>query len=286
MTTMDKINGAAFVRSLAAAHMKTNPPLEGDYTDSDGLLRCGKCGGKKRSRIEVSGEEITVPVWCECMNRAKEEEKKRSETILASMRANELRRLSLMDNSLSAVRFAGADMSGENARSVEACRRYAAKFPQMKQENHGLLLFGGVGTGKTYTAACIANELLEQGLSVVMTSLVKLIGGGVEDVCSRMAAIDLLILDDLGAERSTDYALEQVYNVVDSRYRVGLPVIYTTNLTLEELKHPADLRYARIYDRVLERCFPVEFRGKSRRKAGARQGFEDMRALLGGDDNG
>ena len=215
---------------------------------------------------------------------AKEEEKKRSETILANMRANELRRLSLMDNSLSAVRFTIADKSGENARSVEICRRYAAKFQQMKQDNRGLLLFGGVGTGKTYTAACIANELLAQGVSVVMTSLVKLIENGISDLCSRLSAIDLLILDDLGAERSTDYALEQVYNIVDSRYRAGLPVIYTTNLTLEELKNPADMRYARIYDRVLEKCFPVEFRGVSRRKHGARQGFDDMMALLGVDD--
>lgn len=154
----------------------------------------------------------------------------------------------------------------------------------MKQDNRGLLLFGGVGTGKTYTAACIANELLSQGVSVVMTSLVKLIENGISDFCSRLAAIDLLILDDLGAERSTDYALEQVYNIVDSRYRAGLPVIYTTNLTLEELKNPADMRYARIYDRVLEKCFPVEFRGVSRRKHGARQGFDDMMALLGVDD--
>lgn len=284
MTTMDKVNGAAFVKSLAAAHMQSNPPLEGDYIGEDGLLRCGKCGGFKRSRIEVSGEEIIVPVWCECMTRAKEEEKKRIETILANMRANELRRLSLMDSSLSAVRFTTADKSGENARSVEICRRYAVKFPQMKQDNRGLLLFGGVGTGKTYTAACIANELLSQGVSVVMTSLVKLIENGISDLCSRLAAIDLLILDDLGAERSTDYALEQVYNIVDSRYRAGLPVIYTTNLTLEELKNPADMRYARIYDRVLEKCFPVEFRGVSRRKHGARQGFDDMMALLGVDD--
>lgn len=274
------------MKSLAAVHMQSNPPLEGDFTDEDGLLHCGKCGGFKRSRIEVSGEEILVPVWCECMKRDEEQKKQRSEAILANMRAGELRRLSLMDNALSAVRFTTADKSGENARSVEICRRYAAKFPQMKQDNRGLLLFGGVGTGKTYTAACIANELLAQGTPVVMTSLVKLIENGISDLCSRLAAIDLLILDDLGAERSTDYALEQVYNIVDSRYRAGLPVIYTTNLTLEELKNPADMRYARIYDRVLEKCFPVEFRGISRRKHGARQGFEDMNILLGGDDNG
>ena len=79
------------------------------------------------------------------------------------------------------------------------CRRYAGKFGQMRRDNRGLLLFGGVGTGKTYTAACIANELLPQGIQVVMTSLVKLIDGGADELCSRMAAIDLLILDELGA---------------------------------------------------------------------------------------
>lgn len=282
---MDKINGAAFVKSLAAVHMQSNPPVEGDFTGEDGLLRCGKCGGKKRSRIEVSGEEIIVPVPCECRLRAAEEEKKHTAAMLAAMRSSELRRLSLMDSSLAEHRFSAADKSANSA-SIGMCRRYADLFSKMKQANRGLLLFGSVGTGKTFTAACIANALLEQGIPVVMTSLVKLVDGGADELCSRMSAIDLLILDDLGAERSTDYALEKVYNVVDSRYRAGLPVIYTTNLTLEELKHPADMRYARIYDRVLERCFPVEFRGCSRRKSAARQGFEEMRALLGGDEGG
>ena len=282
---MDKINGAAFVKSLAAVHMENNPPVEGDYTGEDGLLRCGKCGGKKRSRIEVSGEEIIVPVPCECRLRAAEEEKKQTAAMLAAMRSSELRRLSLMDSSLAEYRFSAAD-ERENSVSIGMCRRYADLFPKMKQENRGLLLFGSVGTGKTFAAACIANALLEQGFPVVMTSLVKLIDGGADELCCRMAAIDLLILDDLGAERSTDYALEKVYNVVDSRYRAGLPVIYTTNLTLEELKRPADIRLARIYDRVLERCFPVEFRGVSHRKTAARQGFEEMKALLGGDEGG
>lgn len=281
MTSMERINAADFVKSLAAIHTENNPPLEGDYFDEDGLLRCGTCRQPKRSHIEVSGEEIIVPVWCECRKKAAEAEKKQSAAALAASRQWELRKLSLMDSALSEVRFSAAD-EGENAASIGMCRRYVDLFPQMKRENRGLLLFGNVGTGKTFTAACIANALLDQGFPVVMTSLVKLIDGGADELCSRMSAIDLLILDDLGAERSTDYALEKVYNVVDSRYRAGLPVIYTTNLTLEELKHPADIRLARIYDRVLERCFPVEFRGNSRRKSAARQGFEEMRELLGG----
>ena len=64
----------------------------------------------------------------------------------------------------------------------------------------------------------------------------------------------LLIIDDLGVERNSEFAREQVFHIIDSRYRSQLPMIVTTNLTLKELKDPGDLARARIYDRVLERC--------------------------------
>ncbi|MDE7361851.1 MAG: hypothetical protein K2N38_07945 [Oscillospiraceae bacterium] len=57
-------------------------------------------------------------------------------------------------------------------------------------------------------------------------------------------------------------------------------MIYTSNLPLDTFKHSEDMRCARIYDRVLERCYPVEFRGVSRRKREARRGFEEMTKLL------
>ena len=186
-----------------------------------------------------------------------------------------------MDSTLAAVKFSGADQSGDNASSIAKCRRYAEKFAQMRRDNRGLLLFGGVGTGKTYTAACIANELLAQGIPVVMTSLVKLIDGGTDELCSRMAAIDLLILDDLGAERSTDYALEQIYNIVDSRYRSRKPLIVTTNLTLDEIRHPQDTAHARIYDRLLEMCVPISCIGVSFRKENAQEKLERLKSLIG-----
>ena len=64
----------------------------------------------------------------------------------------------------------------------------------------------------------------------------------------------LLIIDDFGMERGTEYGLEQVYNVIDSRYRSGKPLIVTTNLTLDSLQNPQDTAHARIYDRLLEMC--------------------------------
>ena len=97
-----------------------------------------------------------------------------------------------------------------------------------------------------------------------------------------MNAADLLILDDLGAERNTEYAVETVYNVIDSRYRVGKPVIVTTNLTLEEMQNSTDIKCHRIYDRIFEVCYPLRFEGKSMRGKEATGRFNEMKVLLEG----
>ena len=67
----------------------------------------------------------------------------------------------------------------------------------------------------------------------------------------------LMIIDDFGIERNTEFALEQVFSIIDSRCRSQLPFIVTTNLTLDELNNPEELAQARIYSRVTERCVPI-----------------------------
>ena len=79
---------------------------------------------------------------------------------------------------------------------------------------------------------------------------------------------------------NSEYALEQVYNVVYSRYLSRLPLIITTNLPLAELQAPGDLAHARIYDRVLERCTPVCFSGKNYRKDNAAANKTEAARLL------
>ena len=97
---------------------------------------------------------------------------------------------------------------------------------------------------------------------------------------TRLCGFPLLILDDFGMERGTEYGLEQVYNVVDSRYRSGKPLIVTTNLTLEELQNPEDTAHARIYDRLMEMCCPVCITGENFRKAKAQAKMERLKMLL------
>ena len=82
-------------------------------------------------------------------------------------------------------------------------------------------------------------------------------------------------------ERGTEYALEQIYNIVDSRYRSRKPLIVTANLTLDELRHPQNTAHARIYDRLLEMCVPISCIGVSFRKESAQEKMERLKSLIG-----
>ena len=153
---------------------------------------------------------------------------------------------------------------------------YVEHWAEAFKKNVGLLLFGDVGTGKSFLAGCIANALLDQDVPVLMTNfptiLARLSGTfGAEraDFLASLGDYDLLIIDDLGVERGTEYALEQMFSIIDSRYRSGKPLIVTTNLKLDEIKHPPDLAHARIYDRILERCAPILFSRKNFREDNA-----------------
>ena len=91
--------------------------------------------------------------------------------------------------------------------------------------------------------------------------------------------IERQIIDDLG-ERGTGFALEQMFEVIDSRCRSKKPMIITTNLTLHEMRNPPDLAYARIYDRILERCAPILFNGENFRKQKAEENKNMARAIV------
>ena len=233
---------------------------------------------------------VKMPVSCRC----RAERRKQEEQMLMQDRemraAQALKQQSLMDERLRDISFDGFQQTKGNAYNLKLCLRYAKHFDEMLAKNQGLLFYGGVGTGKTFAAACIANHLLSQRVPVVMTSFVKLLEtmqGFSEDdsaLIARLNRAKLLIIDDLGAERSTDFALEKVYDIVDSRYRAKLPIILTTNLSMTEMKESADIRYTRIYDRIFEMCYPMNFTGRSWRKAEAARRFDEMKNFLEGND--
>ena len=169
---------------------------------------------------------------------------------------------------------------------MKHAHRYVDKWAEVRTKNIGLLLWGGVGTGKSFFAGCIANALMEQKVSVRMTNFASILNdlsnslSGRNDVVDRLCSYPLLIIDDFGIERGTEYALEQVYNIIDARYRSKKPLIVTTNLTLTDLKNPQDVAHARIYDRLLSMCSPICFAGENLRQQAAAQKTANMRALM------
>ena len=175
--------------------------------------------------------------------------------------------------------------NGRNPQT-ETARFYVESWETMQAENIGYLFWGGVGTGKSYLAACIANALMEKEVAVCMTNFATILGDlaasfeGRNEYISSLCSYPLLILDDFGMERGTEYGLEQVYSVIDSRYRSGKPLIATTNLTLEELQHPQDTPHARIYDRLTSMCAPVRFTGSNFRKETAQEKLERLKQLM------
>lgn len=263
---------------------------DGDYIGGDGLIHCGKCHGEKQMRIPASDitnrKEMVVRCNCKCQmaeNRRRDEEEERRK---AMERIERLRNSSLIDDKLKDARLKTFKKNADNNKVFTLAERYVQRFDEMYEKRQGILFWGNVGTGKSYTAACIANELLDRKIPVVMTSFVKIlqnIQGNQEEekvIMSRLNEARLLIIDDLGTERNTDYALEKVYNIIDSRYRSGKPLLLTTNMTLKEMQETTDIRYKRIYDRIFEMCFPVGVSGKSWREKEAAKRFDSMKKLM------
>lgn len=264
--------------------------LTDDYIGSDGLLYCGQCNTRKeREIIWFDGKPKKVPVMCKCRaeeERLKKEQMQKEEEMRSIQRAKVS---SMMDDTFRTACFANYQIRNGNERHLKVAKKYCIEFSKMYERNQGLLFWGTVGTGKSYTAACIANYLLEANTSVVMTSFVRILQEmqgfdreREETFTNKLNSVKLLIIDDLGAERSTDYALEKVYGIIDNRYRAKKPLILTTNLTLRQMQEATDIRYARIYDRIFEMCYPMEFSGVSWRKREAAQRYEETRKILEG----
>ncbi len=280
-----------FAKSLTDQWLARQVVNEKDFYDDNDILICGKCGEPRQefrewpdpTEEEPDREIILKTVrMCKCDRERRAEEKRQDEVRENMERVKALRKYSLMDAKFQNATFDNFHVTKANQKNLKYCKRYAAGFEEMLKKNQGLLLWGGVGTGKSYAAACIANYLLEQKISVVMTSFVKILELIQKDrdeeskIIERLANTKLAIFDDLGAERNTSYALEKVYNIIDSRYRLGLPMILTTNLSLQEMQEETDIQYVRIYDRIFEVCYPMQFTGDSFRRQAAFNKFSEM----------
>ena len=252
-----------------------------DY-EKDGLLYCGHCNTPKQCRIPIGGGVRLVGCQCACAAREYEAEKKARADREKRLRIETLRADGIRDKSLTACRFDTATMSDE----IVKCKRYADAWDDMRRENSGLLLWGNTGNGKTFAAACIANELIDRGIPAMITSFPRILNAGYDkqEIIEQVHYYPLMVIDDLGAERSSEHTMETVYTVIDERYKSKKPLIVTTNLTLDELCKPKNMDYQRIYDRVIEMCTPLVFKGDNLRRDKANKRLRYVKSVLEGSN--
>ena len=264
-----------------------NKAAEGDYIGEDGLLHCHKCNGAKQTKIIYpfgNHEERIVPCLCPCEKAKRDaEEAERKQDDFRRL-VNRNREMGFPEREMQKWNFENDDMT--NPRITEAMKKYVENFEDLRKQGKGLLLYGNCGTGKTYAACEVANALIDKGYPALVTNFARIINtlqGTFEkqEYIDSLNKFQLIVIDDLGIERDTAYAKEQVFNVIDSRYRLGLPMIITTNLTMDKIQKNDDIGNSRIYDRILERCHPIEVKGVSRRRKALQNEYNDMKSLLG-----
>jgi len=143
---------------------------------------------------------------------------------------------------------------------IRAVRRYIGSIEENLDAGNGLWIQGDVGTGKTTLAMLISKAALDASRSVAIYSLPRLLNllresmdsdGGMLDFMDRLTAVDLLHIDDLGAEHQTEWVLEQLYSIVNARYEAERAIVATTNLMPDEL---SDRLGPRTVSRLVEIC--------------------------------
>jgi DNA replication protein DnaC len=153
-----------------------------------------------------------------------------------------------------------SDLARTAPEQVRTVRRYIGSIEANLDSGRGMWIQGDVGTGKTTLAMLVSKSALDAGRSVAIYSLPRLLNllreamnseGGLLDFMDRLTAVDVLHIDDLGAEKSSDWVLEQLYSIVNARYESERAIIATTNLMPDELSEALGQRTV---SRLVEIC--------------------------------
>jgi DNA replication protein DnaC len=155
---------------------------------------------------------------------------------------------------------------------VAATRRFASRIDEHLDAGRGLWFMGPVGTGKTTLAMLVSKAALEAGRSVAIYSLPRLLNDIRDthraershvDLLDRLTAVDLLHIDDVGAERTTDWVLEELYSIVNARYEDKRSMVITTNILDREAL--CEQISERTVSRLTEMCDELPLLGDDRR---------------------
>ena len=235
---------------------------------------CKVCGKEKTWRKAViMGAVLRVPIMCQCEVDLEEEEKRKEE---AKQKQERLERVLAMSNL--GERFASASFDNwkrdpKTDNCYEAVKEYAEAFH--KGETEGFCIYGTAGNGKSHLAAALVNHVIRSGHTAVFIEVPDLFAqikasydSGSEysesKILKSLSVCDLLVLDDAGAERPSEWVQEKFYQIINTRYKNRLPLVITTNT--KDMAGLEPIIGFRSYDRVLEMCRPLKNSGDSYRR--------------------
>lgn len=155
--------------------------------------------------------------------------------------------------------------------AFNSCLAYSNRENLFSDNRNSLLIFGGYGSGKTHLAAAIANALIDRGIPVLFGTFADHLEKireefdktGQRKYQSMMKNTPMLVLDDVGKEKLTDWSKEILFNVINYRYEHKLPFILTTNFNEQQLGNHIG---GAVYSRMCEMCTAVTTSGKDYRK--------------------
>ena len=258
--------------------------------EKDGHVYCRRCKEKIDSDPLncLGNKKILFRRKCKC---DREEESLRK----AKEEADHIRRLreECFITSKNLISCTFDKVIAPDRQEVIIAKNFVKNFKELSKDNNGLIFHGNVGTGKTYLAACIANKIIEDyQIRVKMRNIPQIINdiekGGFDidknDYYRKLSSVSLLILDDFGIERNTEYVNEMVYQIINTRYESKKPTIISTNIPLDVIMNGSnDIDKERIYSRLREMCIPVKIAGKDIRTELGRKKLRETRDLLLGD---
>lgn len=257
-------------------------------------IECPLCGKELLPQGVVRDRRITrwfLP-YCECpeakAERERQSEKEIHDIIRAGQEQAKQAKISQMIEGCGMKKrfmnrtFENFDaMKRDQMTAYTMAKNYARDFEENKEDGQGLYFFGSNGTGKTHLAAAICLDLMPKGVGVVFRTFAGLLGDikdtfdsdrSETEVIKAYTDADLLIIDDLGKEQCTDWAISQLYTIVNNRYEDCKPIVITANYSFEELERVLvpkgynDDKVMAIVSRLRETCKPVPMYWQDRRR--------------------
>jgi DNA replication protein DnaC len=171
-------------------------------------------------------------------------------------------------------------LSPSAARAAEKVENYLKNWEENKEAGRGLYFCGDVGTGKTHLAVAVMNEVMQRkrvpSLFVTVPEFLDNLreaymipGRDLDEWMDAVKNADLLVLDDLGAEKPNPWVRERLFVVVNHRYREALPTLFTSNIGPRDLASQLGERTA---SRIIAMCEWISLEGEDYRETVARGG--------------